>query len=80
MQYGFRLRASTKPPTLLRSEGWGTLRGDLWFWQEDEIEQRCFIASSDHHGFLVFAEGAAEGVGNFAYGGVGFDGVEDGGH
>ena len=34
---------------------------------------------SDDDGFLVFAEDAAEGVGDFAYGGVGFDGVEDGG-
>ena len=33
-----RSRASTKPPTLLRGEGWSALRGDLWFWQEDEIE------------------------------------------
>src|SRR5205807_689993 len=28
--------------------------------------------------FLVFAEDAAEGIGNFADGGVGFDGGEDG--
>jgi len=34
---------------------------------------------SDDDGFLVFAEDAAEGVGDFAYGGVGFDGSEDGG-
>jgi hypothetical protein len=30
--------------------------------------------SSDDYGFLVFAEGAAEGVGDFAHGDVGFDG------
>ena len=35
--------------------------------------------ASDDDGFLVFAEDAAEGVGDFADGGVGFDGVEDGG-
>src|SRR5216683_317378 len=33
---------------------------------------------SDDDGFLVFAEDAAEGVGDFADGGVGFDGGEDG--
>jgi hypothetical protein len=31
-------RAATKP-TLLRNEGWGTLRGDLCAWQEVEIEE-----------------------------------------
>ena len=35
--------------------------------------------SLDDDGFLVFAEDAAEGVGDFADGGVGFDGGEDGG-
>src|SRR5277367_6790547 len=30
--------------------------------------------ASNYYGFVVFAEGAAEGVGNFAYCGVGFDG------
>ena len=35
--------------------------------------------ASDDDGFLVFAEDVAEGVGDFAYGGVGFDGGEDGG-
>jgi hypothetical protein len=31
-----------KPPTLLRSAEWGTLRGDLWSWQEVQIEvPRC---------------------------------------
>ena len=35
---------------------------------------------SDDDGFVVFAEDAAEGVGDFADGGVGFDGGEDGGH
>src|SRR5713226_9120179 len=35
--------------------------------------------NSDNNGFLVFAEDAAEGVGDFADGGVGFDGGEDGG-
>src|SRR4249919_3283500 len=34
---------------------------------------------SDDDGFLVFAEDAAEGVGDFTNGGVGFDGGEDGG-
>ena len=33
----------------------------------------------DDDGFLVFAEDAAEGVGDFADGGVGFDGGENGG-
>ena len=33
----------------------------------------------DDDGFVVFAIDAAEGVGDFAYGGVGFDGGEDGG-
>src|SRR5260370_645382 len=36
-------------------------------------------SKSDDDGFLVFAEDAAEGVGDFADGGVGFDGGEDGG-
>src|SRR5712664_2591302 len=36
-------------------------------------------SKSDDDGFLVFAEDAAEGVGDFARGGVGFDGGEDGG-
>jgi hypothetical protein len=27
-------RASTKPPTLLKNAEWGTLRGDLFLWQE----------------------------------------------
>lgn len=31
-------------------------------------------------GFAVFAEGTAEGIGNFAHGGVGLDGGEDDGH
>jgi len=34
---------------------------------------------SDDDGFLVFAEDTSEGVGDFANGGVGFDGGEDGG-
>ena len=38
------------------------------------------VGGSDDDGFLVFAEGAAEGVGDFAYCGVGFDGGENGGH
>src|SRR5208282_4110869 len=38
-----------------------------------------FPNSLDDDGFLVFAEDAAEGVGDFADGGVGFDGGEDGG-
>ena len=43
-----------------------------------EAEARISFMSDDD-GFLVFAEDAAEGVGDFAYGGVGFDGGEDGG-
>src|SRR5204863_8067681 len=35
--------------------------------------------ASDDHGFPVFAEDAAEGVGDFADRGIGFDGGEDGG-
>jgi hypothetical protein len=31
--------ASTKPPTPLRYAEWGTLRGDLWGWQEVEIAE-----------------------------------------
>src|SRR5258706_7793978 len=38
-----------------------------------------YSKKSDDDGFLVFAEDAAEGVGDFADGGVGFDGGEDGG-
>ena len=34
----------------------------------------------DNDGFAEFAEDSAEGVGYFAYGGVGFDGGEDVGH
>src|SRR5580700_5870453 len=37
-------------------------------------------AASDDDGFLVFAEGAAEGVGDFADRGVGFDGGQNCGH
>src|SRR5690349_10752410 len=39
------------------------------------------VASSalDDDGFLIFAEVSTEGVGDFADGGVGFDGSEDGG-
>src|SRR5712664_1127339 len=37
------------------------------------------FCGSDDDGFLVFAEDAAEGVGDFTDGGVGFDGGEDGG-
>src|SRR5215831_9596664 len=36
-------------------------------------------SASDDHGFLIFAEEAAQGVRDFADGGVGFDGGEDGG-
>jgi hypothetical protein len=32
-----RYTAATKPPALLRNEGWGTLPSDLWVWQEDAI-------------------------------------------
>jgi hypothetical protein len=42
--HGLLGRASTKPPTLLRNEGWGTLRGDLWAWQEVEIGEGSFFA------------------------------------
>src|SRR5258706_1467945 len=38
-----------------------------------------YSKKSDNDGFLVFAEDAAEGVGDFADGGVGFDSGEDGG-
>src|SRR5258706_13548432 len=38
-----------------------------------------YSKKSDDDGFLVFAEDAAEGVGDFADGGVGFDSGEDGG-
>src|SRR6267142_73937 len=41
--------------------------------------EEYYSKKSDDHGFLVFAEDAAEGVGDFANGGVGFDGGEDGG-
>src|SRR6267378_3357554 len=41
--------------------------------------EEYYSKKSDNHGFLVFAEDAAEGVGDFADGGVGFDGGEDGG-
>src|SRR5258708_2806887 len=40
--------------------------------------EEYYSKKSDDHGFLVFAEDAAEGVGDFADGGVGFDGGEDG--
>src|SRR5258706_11861958 len=36
-----------------------------------------YSKKSDDDGFLIFAEDAAEGVGDFADGGVGFDGGED---
>jgi hypothetical protein len=35
--HGLLGRASTKPPTPLRNAEWGTLRGDLWVWQEEEM-------------------------------------------
>src|SRR6267378_2356187 len=41
--------------------------------------EEYYSKKSDDHGFLVFAEDAAEGVGDFADGGVGFDSIEDGG-
>src|SRR6266853_4550270 len=41
--------------------------------------QTCGPPFLDDHGLLVFAEDAAEGVGDFANGGVGLDGGEDGG-
>jgi hypothetical protein len=34
----------------------------------------------DDDGFLIFAEGAAQGVGNFADGGIAFHGLQDCGH
>jgi len=49
------------------SVSWGILGGEY------------YSKKSDNDGFLVFAEDAAEGVGDFADGGVGFDGGEDGG-
>jgi hypothetical protein len=42
--------------------------------------RRGFDFGLDDYGFLVFAEGAAEGIGDFADCGVGFDGLQDGGH
>ena len=39
-----------------------------------------FLVGLDDYRFLVFAEGTPECVGDFADGGVGFDGLEDGGH
>src|SRR5258706_10576657 len=41
--------------------------------------EEYYSKKSDDDGLLVFAEDAAEGVGDFADGGVGFDGGEDGG-
>jgi hypothetical protein len=40
--------APTKPPTLLRDEGWGTLRGDLWGGQEEQIELIFFVFVKIH--------------------------------
>jgi hypothetical protein len=37
------------------------------------------VGLSDNHGFLIFAEEAAKGIGDFPDSGVGFDGGEDGG-
>ena len=45
-----------------------------------DLSVTMLVASSNHDGFLVLAEGAAEGVGNFADGDVGLDGGENGGH
>ena len=54
------------------------LRGKLY--QEfPRMSSSAAAARSDDYGFLVFAEEASEGVGDFADGGVGFDGGEDGG-
>src|SRR6267143_626017 len=41
--------------------------------------EEYYSKKSDDDGFRVFAKDAAEGVGDFADGGVGFDGGEDGG-
>src|ERR1700682_2801077 len=41
--------------------------------------EEYYSKKSDNDGFLVFAEDAAEGVGDFPDGGVGFNGGEDGG-
>src|ERR1700676_2293529 len=43
------------------------------------VKSQLGIGSSNDYGFLIFAEGAAERVGDFAHGGVGFHGGEDGG-
>ena len=46
--------------------------------QQSDLEQ-ISPPRSDDDGFLVFAEDAAKGVGDFADGGISFDGSEDGG-
>ncbi len=43
------------------------------------IADNSFRSALNDDRFLVFAEDLAEGVGDFAHGGVGFDGREDGG-
>ena len=63
---GRTIRAPRGTRRALRTCGWQVLRTSR--------------RDSNDDGFLVFAEGAAEGVGNFADCGVGFDGSEDCGH
>src|SRR5579859_7470983 len=46
--------------------------------RREEAEARINFMSDDDR-FLIFAEDASERVGDFTYGGVGFDGGEDGG-
>jgi len=51
------------------------MRSPRWAEKRSELPH----SKLDDYGFLVFAEEASEGVGDFADGGVGFDGGEDGG-
>src|SRR5229473_7211567 len=60
------------------------LRSEICFVPGRQTTERkggsfSFRRESNDNRFLVFAEDAAEGVGDFADGGVGFDGGEDGG-
>src|SRR5258708_8836287 len=54
------------------SVSWRKLR------QHTTARRKQGVSSSDDHGFLVFAKGAAQRIRNFADSGISFDGPENG--
>src|SRR5215472_2103395 len=70
------LYASMECAGLVFVSGWSTFSPPSGYTTFSEHTTGINSASNDN-GFLIFAEDAAEGVGDFADGGVGFDGRED---